>query len=151
MVARFFILISIFVSFASCDSDDDMILDELNENRRLWDAAQVKDYSMNERLSCFCGGVLEKVIFVVDNEKDTVVFDESLLFEGYTYVDVLNGSKSIEEAFDFIEELSARDLASLVVEYDETYGYPTLISIDYNKDYVDDEIAYYYTNFEITN
>jgi len=50
-----------------------------------------------------------------------------------------------------VEELMKNDVASVEIEYDKTYGFPTLISIDYIKDAIDDEVTYMYSDFEITN
>lgn len=150
MSSKILIILIFVFTFISCNSDDEF-RDEFNENRQLWASSNINNYSWDERLSCFCGGVLEKVIYVVDSTKDTVVFDESFLFEGYTYIDVFNGSKSVEEAFDYIEELLAKDVASLFIEYDEMYGYPTSISIDYDERIADGGISYFYTNFSKEN
>ncbi|WP_456441646.1 DUF6174 domain-containing protein [Psychroserpens sp.] len=136
--------------FISCSSDDDFT-DELNANRQLWQSSQLKNYSINERLSCFCGGLLEWNLYVKDGVKDNVVFDESQLLPNQTHDDVLNNAKKVEEAFNFIGDLLNQNVASLLIEYDAEYGFPTLISIDYNADFVDDEIAYTYTNFEVIN
>jgi uncharacterized protein YxeA len=147
------ILISLFFIFIfiSCSSDDDGSEKELNVNRQLWQSSQIKSYSMNERLSCFCGGLLEWDVYVKDGVKEKVVFDASQLLPNQTYDDVLNSAKIVEGIFDFIEDLTNQKVASLVVEYNVEYGFPTLISIDYDANTIDDEIVYSYTDFEIIN
>ena len=135
----------------SCSSDDDSFSNELNANRSLWASKNISDYKWNEFLGCFCGGVLDRQIIVVNSVKDSVVFDESQLFEGYTREDVFNDARTVEEAFDFIAYIQTQDVASLSVEYDAIYGFPKNINIDYIKDAIDDEISYVYTDFEITN
>ncbi len=148
---RIFAFLCIAISFISCSVDDDVSFRELNTNRQLWESSQVKNYSINERLSCFCGGVLERNIFVVNGMKDRVEFDETTLPAGQTYDDVFNAARTVEETFEFIESLLKQDLASLFIEYDDTYGFPKTISIDYSQGVSDDEIGYSYTNFEISN
>ncbi len=143
-------LFFIFV-FISCSSDDDGLGSELNSNRVLWQSSQIKNYSMNERLSCFCGGLLEWDVYIKDGIKEKVEFDESQLPQGQTYDDIFINAKKVEEAFDFIEDLINHNVASLVVEYNNEYGFPSLISIDYARNTADDEIAYLYTDFEIIN
>ncbi len=145
------LLLGLFVIIASCNSDDDSFKDELNANRALWQSKNISDYKWTENLACFCGGVLERAIFVVNGVKDRVDFDESQLFEGYTKEDVFNESRTIEEAFDFIASIQTQDVASVSVEYDKVYGYPINIYIDYIEDAIDDEISYLYSKFEITN
>jgi len=149
------ILISLFlISFLiSCSSDDEFSEEkrELSHAIQKWNAAQIQNYKWTEILSCECGGPLLREIFVVNNIKESVDFDESLLFEGYTSEDVYDASKTVEEAFDFIQSLINQNVASLVVEYDDVYGFPNIISIDYDADFIDDEILYRYINFEIEN
>lgn len=143
-------LLSLSIIFISCTSDDDGPLGELSKNRQLWQSKQIKDYKWNERISCFCAGPLERDIFVVNLIKDKVLFDET----GYDpefleelRVQVFNSTHTIEDAFNLAEELLNRDVAFLEIEYNEVYGFPTLISVDYEENVADDEIAYIYTNF----
>ena len=143
------ILLSCF--FISCSSDDiSEEKSELNRAREIWNSAQIQNYSMDERVSCFCGGLLEWKVFVKNGTKDKVEYDESQAF-GQTYDDIFKQARTVEDVFDFIEELLSRDLASLIIEYDKIYDFPNLVSIDYNENIADDEIAYSYTNFEIEN
>lgn len=153
MSYRIFISILVSCFFISCSSDDEFSGEkrDLSQARQLWDNAQIENYKWTEILSCECGGPLLRDIFVVNNIKNRVDFDESLLFEGYTSEDVFNASKTVEESFDFIVNLINQNVASLEVEYDAIYGFPTIISIDYDVDFVDDEILYRYINFEIEN
>ncbi len=148
---KILILSGLVFFLLACSPDDDILLNELNANRQIWESNQIENYSWTETLSCECGGPLLRTIIVVNNIKDTVVFDESLLFEGYTYEDVFKASNTIQESFDFIESLSNQNVASLFVQYDEIYGFPTIISVNYDEDVIDDEILYRYLNFDITN
>jgi len=106
---------------------------------------------MNERISCFCAGLLEWDVFVENGEKVSVEFDETNLPPDQTSQDVLDNARTIEDAFALIEGLTTQNVASLVVEYNETYGFPTLISVDFDLNIADDEIVYIYSNFIITN
>ena len=151
---KFVLLVSLLIVFVSCSSDDEGSLDELSKNRRLWQSHQIIDYSWNERISCFCAGPLERDVFVVDLIKDSVAFDET----GYDpeYLEelreiVFNSAHTVEDAFDLAEELLNREVAFLEIQYDEIYGFPAIISVDYVENIADDEIAYIYTDFEITN
>jgi hypothetical protein len=55
---------------------------------------------------------------------------------------------TIDDLFDHIDEAARMDVASLVVTYDATFGYPTLISVDYRRDIADDEIIIRASNLE---
>jgi hypothetical protein len=56
---------------------------------------------------------------------------------------------TIDELFDIIEDARRRDAASLAVDYDPTYGFPTRVSIDYHREMADDEIVYRASDFVI--
>ena len=131
MFSRIFTVL-IVVAFISCGSDDELSDEkrELSQARQKWNSAQIQNYSINERISCFCAGLLEWDVYVRNGIKNKVVFDESLLYDGQTYDDVFANAKTVEDAFDFIENLLTKDVASMTVEYDEVYGFPTLIRID---------------------
>ena len=141
----------IFISlFISCNSDDTLTEEkiEFNKARKTWNNSQIENYNMHERVSCFCGGLLEWDVIVKNSIKDRVEYDESQT-SGQSYEDIFENARTIEDVFDFLESLLNEELASLYVEYDEMYGFPKLISIDYAENVADDEIAYIYTNFEI--
>jgi hypothetical protein len=148
------ILIPIFFIcfFISCTSDVIVSVEkrEFSQAKEKWNSAQIRNYNMNEKISCFCGGLLEWKIFVKNGIKDKVEYDESQAF-GQTYDDIFDQARTIEDVFDFLEDLLNRDLASLNVEYDDVYGFPKLINIDYVENIADDEIAYFYTELEIEN
>ena len=154
MISRIFAVLIVFFTFISCNSDEDNLQKELNGNRQLWESSQIENYKLNERVSCFCGGPLEWDVFVLNEVKNSVVFDESSVpLENLEEIraSIFNNARTIEDAFNFAEELLNRDVASLIIEYDEMYGFPKAISIDYNEVVADDEITYIYSNFEITN
>ena len=153
MFYRFIIAVLLLSVFSSCHSDDNVTEKqrELGLARQLWQSQQIENYVWNERLSCFCGGVLEWDLFVKDKLKEKVEFDETNLPQGQTYDDILEEAKTVEDAFEFIETLLSKDIASLIIEYDDQYGFPTEINIDYDFQIADDEIAYLYTDFEIIN
>ena len=137
----------------SCSSVDDITEKqrELNQARQLWQSQQIENYKWNERLSCFCAGVLEWDLFVKDNLKEKVEFDEINLHQGQTYDNILEKAKTVEEAFDFIETLLSKEIASLIIEYDDQYGFPTEVNIDFDFQIADDETVYLYKGFEIIN
>ena len=153
MFNKFIIAVLLLSVFSSCNSDDIVTEKQrvLNQAIQLWQSQQIENYIWNERISCFCGGVLEWDLFVKDKIKEKVEFDETNLPQGQTYDDILEGAKTVEDAFDFIETLLSKDIASLIIEYDDQYGFPTEINIDYDFQIADDEIAYLYTDFEIIN
>ena len=51
--------------------------------------------------------------------------------------------KSVADLFDWIDALEKRKVDVLTIEYDETYSYPSRVSVDPLEDAMDDEMAYY--------
>lgn len=151
---KFLILFSLSLMIISaCSSEDDPLFVEYSKNRELWQSQQIHSYQYYERLGCFCGGILDKSVVVKNNIKDTVFFEipswyppESSISDYYD--DVYERAKTIEDAFDFVAELLNQDVDYLGVEYHETYGFPTVISVNYVESYSDDEIYYNFSNFE---
>lgn len=141
-----FIVIIILISFVfSCNKNDDTDISLFKNSREKWEAYKISDYVINERISCFCGGVLQWDLEVKNNTKSEVTFDQSNSNE--TAMEVLEKARTIEDVFDFIESIDVNSVASLIVEYDDKYGFPTLVSIDYDVNIADDEIAYIYSEF----
>jgi hypothetical protein len=147
---KLLLLIIISGTVYSCTDDENQV-SELNENRRLWESNQIVSYSINEETSCFCGGVLDWELTVEDSIKTEVDFDELQLSVDETYDTILERARTINEIFDFLKNLENQNIESIVVEYHTTYGFPTLISIDYNRNVSDDEVVYSYTNFTLLN
>lgn len=113
---------------------------DLNDARARWERAEIRNYDFTLSLSCFCegGGYAVSV-----RDRDIVTAEP------------LNGQSSgmqaelaVEDLFDVIINALAEDVDVLEVEYDGGLGYPTLISIDYFTDAVDDEITYTISDFE---
>lgn len=146
MLRRFLFLLSLVLVFISCDAEDNGMA-EFRIAKAKWEKLQFKDYTIQENLSCFCAGLLEWTAKVSDGRKDTLYFDESKLYNGQTYQMVFEEAKTIEEAFDFVENFNTKSVATFNVTYDEQFGFPKSIAIDYVRDAVDDEITYLYSNF----
>ncbi len=140
--------------FSACSSEDDPLFVEYSKNRDLWNSQNIDSYQYAERLSCFCGGILNKSLVVKENVKDTVYFEIPTWYPPETTIEdlydgVLQSAKTIDEAFDFIEEVLQQDVDYLGVEYHETYGFPIAISVNYVESYSDDEIFYGFSDFEL--
>ncbi|MBJ2176534.1 hypothetical protein JBL43_19960 [Aureibaculum sp. A20] len=150
MIRKIFSLLVLLVSFCSCDTDDEKAISDFELAKAKWEKLQFNDYTIQENTSCFCGGLLEWTTKVINNEKDTVYFDDSKLYKGQTYQMVLDGAKTIEEAFDFIEQFDVTTVYSFDAVYDEQFGFPKSIFIDYVENMADDEIVYLYSNFTPT-
>lgn len=141
---RLFVILSFCFIFLACESNH---LSELEIAKDKWKSQNIKDYKLTQKLNCFCGGILQWELEVVNGEKYRVTYDEPNYDSKVNYADVLDKAQTIEEIFDFIESLNREEIYYLRIEYHEEYGFPEVISIDYIKDAVDDEISYMYFNF----
>lgn len=56
---------------------------------------------------------------------------------------------TVDSIFARLREARVSDPASLRVEYDKQWGFPTTISVDVYADYVDDEYAYSARDFRV--
>lgn len=145
MLIRSLLLILTVFLILSCDSDDASVQSSLEQNRQKWQSHNIKNYSIQEKYLCFCAG-LEWQIVVQDGVKDTVIVSEP--YEDYQpYADTFEKSRSIEEAFEFIQNFDVDAVDFFEVSYDPKYGYPAKIDIDYRAGLADDEIIYAYSNF----
>lgn len=129
----------------ACNSDSNDILAKLKENRSKWENKNIGTYQLSYRKSCFCldEAVQTRKVFVEDDEVVSQVIadtNEALRtsdFEVFT----------INELFALIA-LEESTVESIEVEYDEEFGYPTVIRIDGNKQIADDEYSLYITEFD---
>ena len=147
MIRKFFLLVALISLLVSCNNDDENEKDfsSIENPRERWEAYGIPDYVINERISCFCGGVLQWDLVVKNNIKSEVFFDQTI--SNQTESEILENARTINDVFDFIQTIDINSVADFVVEYDTKYGFPTLVSIDYDINIADDEIAYIYSEF----
>jgi hypothetical protein len=56
---------------------------------------------------------------------------------------------SLDGVFDIVQDAIDRDSYQVIVEYDRERGFPTVISIDYIEQAIDDELVFYSGPFEL--
>ena len=120
---------------------------EMDRHRALWIAAGITSYRYDYQRSCECGpDMLRPVsIEVIEGSVTSVTFlDDGLLAQSSTF----NAFATIDDLFDMIDEAVQANAESLVVTYDPTLGYPTLLSVDYRIEIADDEFTITATNLE---
>jgi len=119
----------------------------LEHNRDVWFNAGVTSYRYTITRSCECtpestGPVTVEVRngLVVDRRYDSGAAVSPQYSEIFTTVPGL---------FDIIEEAVSLPAASLSVRYNEDYGYPESIAIDWVAGAVDDEVSYRVGSFNV--
>ncbi len=101
---------------------------ELEAARARWNAANIRSYTVEQRISCFCSphlNFLTRVVVEVGVVVEAVPVEEL----PFGFEPSLLGWVTVEEAFDRIENLSrSSHLKELEVEYDPVLGYPTRVT-----------------------
>jgi hypothetical protein len=160
-----FLLLCLTFLFAACSEVEDAVNQTcasnpstLIEAETLWACQAVSSYEMDLTVSCNCMNYLPYHIVVGNNEvisiEVTYTSDEDQRyieemeaaygesFWGYEYY-----SLSIDDLFEEINNRMSQNPASAVIEYDKTYGFPTIASFDMDVMIADEEIGYYLSDF----
>ena len=121
--------------------------DALNENRARWDAAAIADYSMRSQRRCFfCGVTFVPVRITVRGDTiDTVTEPDS---NTPVSEPVIGTFLTIDELFDLIQEAITESASVIAIRYDETFGYPTDIDIDFSRSFRNDEALFEISEFQ---
>ena len=133
------------VSLAACSGATSPDL-ELTAARLRWQQRQPASYDITVSRSCECTPAsIGPVVVAV---RDGVVVSRTYVATGApvapTLADVF---PAVEGLFAIITDAQRRHAASVVVHYDGELGFPSVISIDYNRQAVDDEFSISANNF----
>ncbi|MBE9227909.1 hypothetical protein IQ264_21025 [Phormidium sp. LEGE 05292] len=115
------------------------ISEELRKNQELWVKQKLKNYRYILQVSCFCPpNITQPVIIDVRSGKTSSITPQTSrnivnreLFQKYD---------SIDKLFEIIRSALAKNAHRVDVKYHPTLGYPTQISIDYDKLMADEEL-----------
>lgn len=106
-----------------------------------WKAYSLDNYEFSYIQNCFCywGGKEFKV--VVRNGILYDVYDP----DGEVLVDTSQYSlfRTINQLFDFTDDIDPNNVASFTHEYDSLYGYPSKVWVDYNYQMADEEFGFW--------
>lgn len=122
----------------------------LEQNRDKWERQNIDHYRYTLTVTCFCIFAGAEVTYEVQNGQ---VVNETVLPHPDRQIDPAEISEfyqqynTIEKVFDFVEQAS-NEADEVIVEYDQTYGFPTEISVDYSKETIDEEIYLTLSNLE---
>ena len=138
-------LVLVALAVSACNDDSNPKQEALNENRAKWEASGVAAYMFEQRVACACP-FEEPIVTMVENGVVTSAFftpsGVNLDAERLASVRTLDGF------FDVVQLAINDDAFQLDVSYDNTYGFPTRIAIDFASDVIDDEITYTISGFQ---
>ena len=124
-------------------------------NKALWDREGPDSYSFQVQISCFCMvSVTSPIeIVVLDSRVSEIGYAKS---DGGDYRIVPDEVKahpfvgSVPEIFEGLSKLLREHPASISVEWDERYGFPTSVSVDMVRGVIDDEFQVRLFDFEVS-
>ena len=135
------IYISLLFALFSCDNKPDSDLITWQKNWNKWESMNMTHYGYNFRASCYCIDEWVREVSVTVNN-DSVI---SILFtddgEPPQILQISNWH-TINSLFDLSKTI-IEEAAKFQLEYDKTYGNPTLISVDWDFEIADDEFTFY--------
>jgi uncharacterized protein DUF6174 len=111
-----------------------------------WERARPAAYTITVARWCECTQEMSGpvVVSVRDGIVESRTYVASAAAVTPPYADLF---PSIDGLFERIDDARRRRAASVDVTYDPVFGFPTVISIDYDRVMVDDELTYRATDF----
>lgn len=145
---KFILLILAFV-LAACTSRGSS---EYDKNLAKWNEANISHYRYSLFIGCFCPFVEDMPVTVEVNNGEIV----SITSGKGTAIDLASPLQGVVDRYSTIDRVFLAlkadltgDADDVVVEYDETYGFPSNVAVDNIKQAMDDEISYQVSDFEI--
>ena len=121
-------------------------LQSLQDNREKWAEADIGHYRFTYKRVCFCLPEDNIVIEVEDGTVESAVYAESGQAVDPARLAEL---QSIEQLFDMIAEAFANNAHAVRAGYNDAYGYPFDVYIDYDQMIADEELGFQILKFEI--
>ena len=132
-----------FLSFFGCKIVESR--DDATTNLNLWNKKKIVNYSFSFKRVCYCP--LEYVgphQIIVQNGKITSVNGAP-----YNAAERYGVMYTIPELLQVIKANIDRKPVKSILNFNQTYGYPTTIFFDFSEMIADEEIGYEITNFKI--
>lgn len=140
-------LIFITLALGACSSPQQS---ELYENRTKWQNAGLSHYRYQLGWSCFCS-FFENMPLVIEVQDGEMISMES--FSGGALIandrQYFEENGTIDQIFTKLEADLRQDPDYFEVRYDQTYGFPTYVSVDYSTKFGDDDFSLVITDFEV--
>jgi hypothetical protein len=146
IMKKLFLLI-IAIMLAACSAMQPK--SEVDRAREKWDAAKISHYSFNLFIGCFCVYTQDMplIIEVKNGEVVSMKYQSGKEIESGN-LDYFQRFATIEKIFDELKKDQGGEADKVTVEYDETYGFPKQVSIDFIEQAADDELGLTVSDFE---
>ncbi|MGD0589702.1 MAG: DUF6174 domain-containing protein [Bacteroidota bacterium] len=111
----------------------------INNPSARWQAYGLKNYVLEQRRDCFCPPDGACQVYVRENAIVDVVRES----DGKSiFAEAPQRYKTVDELFTLANSFNSDSVASLMIQYDARFGYPTLISVDISLQIADEELSY---------
>lgn len=115
---------------------------DLNANYNKWTRTGIQEYEYSLAINCFCSTDRTGPHIIRVNG------DLIATVNGNSYDITKTGTLyTVPQLFNLIRESIARKPYRITVEYDNTYGFPKKIYIDYDQNIADEEVGFTLTGF----
>jgi hypothetical protein len=122
---------------------------DIESARQQWEAAGISHYRFNLNMVCFCA-FSENMPLVVEVQDGNVV---SMEYQNGNEIDpasleFFQRYETIDKIFSELEKAIAAEADEVTVTYDDTYGFPEQVDIDFVEEAIDDELVLTISGFE---
>ena len=123
---------------------------ELDQNREKWQDASISHYRYNLFISCFCIFVedMPLIIEVQDGQVVSMEFKSGKEIDPALKADLFDKYATIDRIFAELDADLNGAADVVTAKYDETYGFPTEVTIDFVQEATDDELYLTLSDFE---
>ena len=143
------LLLLCLAAFAACSDSTDPTdpATALADARARWARSGVADYQYTITRGCECSP--ESVGPVVIEVRNSQVVTRRYLTGTAVDPQFAELFAAVPGLFDLIDEAIQGDAVGLAVRYNEEYGYPETIQIDWVAGVADDEVSYHISDFTV--
>lgn len=129
------------------ETSSDEIAAEVLANKEKWLSLGIKQYQIEMQKICYCvADAVRLMIFQVsDNEIKDVSYADSGDAVDPSHYSQLN---TVEGMFDLVEQALVKNPASIVISYNDEYGYIKELTVDYQQNIADDEFTFIASNMK---
>jgi hypothetical protein len=123
---------------------------DIESARQKWQEAAISHYRFHLNMVCFCA-FAENMPLVIEVQDGQVV---SMEYQNGNEIDpasleFFRRYETIDKIFAELEKAASGEADEVAISFDNTYGFPIQIDIDFVKEAIDDELAMTISGFEV--
>lgn len=122
---------------------------DFDRAQQKWQDANISHYRFNLFVGCFCVFTQDMplIIEVKDGEVVSMEYQSGNEIDA-TNLEYFQRFATLDKIFEELEKDLSGEADNVTVTYDETYGFPTEVSIDFIQEAADDELYLTISEFE---